>query len=282
MAEKQKTIGHQSGFTLIELLVVVVILAIVVTFSVMRIGSARASINLNNSAKTLVNYLEKARVDSIRRHPMENSQKARILVIDSTNYQVTMDFGGNGVLSTRNVTLENGVSFVIPTEPGPTAGTTVQIKPNPTFDWRGYNEGGDSFVFTNGATQVSVSVSDSGDVTLNNSSNPVTIPTPIYNKSINGSTEIKSETIVNPSSKGCTIATNTASVTVARNKTVTVTVTLGSAVGMTNTVSASTTSSLITITPTSRNITGNGSIDFTIKAGKKSGYYAVTFSSPCG
>ena len=277
MGVKQQSVGNQSGFTLIELLVVLVIVGVVVTFSLMRIASARASINLNNSAKTLTNYLEKARVDSIRRHPMTTAQMSKIEILNSTSYRVTMDFSGNGVVSSRVVAVENGTSIVIPNDP-----TTGLPKPaNPTFDWRGYNLGGDSIVFTNGTTQVSVSVSDSGDVTLNNSNSSLTLTAPTIATNVNTSTDIKSAAIVNTSSNGCTITTNHNALTIQRGVTASIKVTLGGATGV-NSVSAATTSNLISISPASQNVGGNGNADFDIRADKKTGYYAVTFYSPCG
>lgn len=43
--------------------------------------------------------LEKARVDSLRRHPTASGQMAQVTLINATFYSVTMDADGNGTLA---------------------------------------------------------------------------------------------------------------------------------------------------------------------------------------
>jgi prepilin-type N-terminal cleavage/methylation domain-containing protein len=273
MKKKQKLAPSESGFTMVELLIVIIIIAIIVTFSVMGIGRARASIRLNSSARTMINHLEKARIDSIRRNAKELAQMASVEVLNSKTYRVTMDFDSNGIIRTRDVAVEDGVSIVIPNDPD----TGLPDRAKVLFNWRGKAPGGDNIVFSNGTTQATVNVTDSGDVSLNNN---LTIPiqTP---SNVNANHDIDSPTIVSPPSTGCVITTSVSSLSIRRGRSGIVRVTHSSAVGI-NAVTASATSILITASPESQSIIGNGRADFTILAGRRTGNSAVTFRSPCG
>jgi prepilin-type N-terminal cleavage/methylation domain-containing protein len=275
MKSKQELSRHQSGFTMIDMLLVLVIIAIISAFSIMGINRARTSLRLDSSARTMMAYLEKARLDAINRHA-RTSNFATLEVINSTSYRVTMDFGGNGVLTSQVVALESGVSIIIPTE---TVGTTVTpVPPVVTFDWRGVNEGGENIVLTNGSAQTTVNATEWGDVTLNDN---LTIPVPTTVPDIAPTLSIHGDTVLNVSSTGCVLTTNPTSLSLGKNKSATVRTSISSATGI-NTVYAATTSILLTVSPTSQDVTGNGTVAFTVKSGKKTGSFAVTFSSPCG
>lgn len=284
MKSKQELSPHQSGFTMIDMLLVIVIIAIISAFSIMGINRARTSLRLDSSARTMMAYLEKARLDAINRHARNVSQMATLDIppISATNtapdpkkYRVTMDFGGNGVLTSQVVALESGVSIIIPTE---TVGSiTTPVPPVVTFDWRGTNEGGENIVLTNGSAQITVNATEWGDVTLNDN---LTIPVPTI-PNIAFTQGIQAETVLDVSSTGCVLTTNPTSLSLGKNKSATVRTSISNAIGI-NTVSAATTSILLTVSPTSQNVTGNGTVSFTVKSGKKSGSFAVTFSSPCG
>lgn len=93
----------QGGFTVIELLIVVSIISVVSGFALMQITRARNVMTRENAARQLGSYLEKARVDSLRRHPAAASQMAQVTVINATFYSVTMDADGNGALDPPKV-----------------------------------------------------------------------------------------------------------------------------------------------------------------------------------
>jgi prepilin-type N-terminal cleavage/methylation domain-containing protein len=273
MESNQKLLQRQAGFSLTELLLVVVIIAIISAFSIMGINKARSSMNLSNSARVITIYLEKARIDSIRRRAKTTAQMAKVEVLTSTTYKVTMDFDGRGNITSRTFPVENGISMTIPNDPD----TGLPSPPTAVFDWRGNSPGGESFVLSNGTSQTTVNVTDSGDVTLNSS---ISIPVPAIT-TVNSTAGISSDTVLNASSSGCTISANTSSLTLRKNRNGTVRISHSSATG-TNTVTAAPTSTTITITPETRTITGNGNGDFSINSGRKTGYFAVTFSSTCG
>src|SRR6185503_16134111 len=78
----------QSGFTLLQLVIVVLVVAVIGGMAVFGIVEARGRIRLTNSARLLASYMEKARVDSIRRHAATNDEMAGVTLINPTSYRV--------------------------------------------------------------------------------------------------------------------------------------------------------------------------------------------------
>jgi hypothetical protein len=123
MDRRNKT-KTQAGFSLMQLLITVAIIGIVSGLAFMGITSARQRIRLTNSSRLLASYIERARVDSVRRHPMNAAEMAGVEVLNGNSYRVKMDFDGDGDVDTRDITLDDGVVFA--TDP-------IAL----VFDWRG-------------------------------------------------------------------------------------------------------------------------------------------------
>ena len=121
---RRKKTNSQSGFSLLQTLIVLGVVSVVTGLAFVGISSARQRIRLTNSSRLLASYVEKARVDSVRRHPMNEADMAGIEVLDKTTYRVKMDFDGNGTVETKDITLDSGVEFA--TDP-------IAL----VFDWRG-------------------------------------------------------------------------------------------------------------------------------------------------
>ena len=121
---KKRRIMGQRGFSLMQLIVVIAVISIVSGIAFLGISSARQRIRLTNSSRVLASWVEKARVDSVRRHPMTSDLMAGVQVLDRTTYRVKMDFDGNGTVETKDVALDSGVVFA--TDP-------IAL----VFDWRG-------------------------------------------------------------------------------------------------------------------------------------------------
>jgi hypothetical protein len=121
---KDKKIKTQAGFSMMQLLITLGVVSIVSGLAFMGITSARQRIRLTNSSRMLASYLERARVDSVRRHPLNAADMAGVQVLNGNTYRVRMDFDGNGIVETRDITLDDGVVFA--TDP-------IAL----VFDWRG-------------------------------------------------------------------------------------------------------------------------------------------------
>lgn len=146
-----------SGFSLVELLIVVLFIAIVGSFSMLGIARARASVNLQNSMRLLSGYMEKARLDAIRRHESSIVE----FVSPGNILKVTMDFDGNGIKSARTFQLADGINSII-------SAASDDDYPIVEFNWRGrttqcymafqlQNTRGESTILT---------VTNAGDITI--------------------------------------------------------------------------------------------------------------------
>jgi len=181
----EKAPSRENGFGTIELLIVVAIIGIVTTFAFLNLRTTRASLAVQNSVRQLASYMEKARIDAVRRH-----STAVVRFTSPTSYTVTMDFSNNGTTSDRSFNFENGVQLA------------SSDLPNVTFNWRGRTlTSGASCVTTFSVRNdsspndgLNVDVSGSGDVTVENQS--PTLPNVPYNNTIPASSSVKSTTVV--------------------------------------------------------------------------------------
>jgi type II secretory pathway pseudopilin PulG len=121
---KSRRVKQEHGFTMMQMVITIAIIAIVSTFGVLGIRTARAEFRKQSSARLFASYIEKARADSVRRHAAPGTESSVETFGAGTNtYAVTMDFG-SGTIETRTFQLEPEVDFL----------TDAQ---KVTFDWRG-------------------------------------------------------------------------------------------------------------------------------------------------
>ena len=117
----------ESGVSLPEILIVAAIIAIVIVFALMRFAQAQQAMRRANSARELISYLERARLDSVRRRAIVPAQMARVTVNNASSYTVIMDTNGDG-------TLDAARTITIPTGQGTFTGTFPKFI---MFNWRG-------------------------------------------------------------------------------------------------------------------------------------------------
>lgn len=275
---------NQGGFSMLELVIVFAVIAIVSGFAVISVNSTRSSLRLQNSVRQLASYLEKARLDAIRRH-----DSSTVVFTSTSTYNVTMDFDGSGTMSTRTFPFEDGVTIV---------STPL---PSLSFNWRGRTSACTlTFAVQNTRGEQSwVDVSDAGDVTVN--SNVDVLPTGTY-ATINSNSSIEPTAVVSGSAvhnnaldcdgtsagagppisgsgSGCTDTANPSSISIrkAGGSTGQITVTATN----TGTVTVSAPINL-NVTPASQTVTGGGSVTFSITSlNSTRGTFAVNFTSPC-
>lgn len=115
------------GFSVLELLIVITMIAVVTAFALMRVVESQRAMRLSDSAREFTAYLEKARIDSIRRHAQTAAEMARITINNPTSYTVTIDLEGSGTPRSRTINLpQPGITFNLPSFPA-----IIQ------FNWRG-------------------------------------------------------------------------------------------------------------------------------------------------
>jgi prepilin-type N-terminal cleavage/methylation domain-containing protein len=88
----------QFGYSLIEILIVLAIMAILVTFAVMALGTSAESIERQNIAKGFKVALERARFDSIKRRATDCSKQARVEITGASSYSVITDQDQNDTI----------------------------------------------------------------------------------------------------------------------------------------------------------------------------------------
>src|SRR5918911_1255323 len=88
----------ERGVTVIELVIVVAMITVVCVFGLLQVASARRAIELTNQARQFAAYVDKARLDSIRRHADATAQMANVTITAANTYTVTIDADGNGTL----------------------------------------------------------------------------------------------------------------------------------------------------------------------------------------
>lgn len=193
MKANRRRVKQQHGFTIVQMVITIAIIAIVTTFGVLGIKNARAEYRLQNSSRLFASYIEKARQDAIRRHPVSGSESSVESFDPGTNtYAVTMDWG-SGTVETRNFTLESGLSF-------DTAPKKV------SFDWRGRIT--EAWVFQIHSDYLNrnmpVDVSGSGDITVGEQHFPDQMIPAVEISQVNGDVDTSTPT---PSPTASTLPT---------------------------------------------------------------------------
>ncbi len=299
------------GFSLLELIVVMTVIAIVSGAAVLGISRSRNSINLQNSARLFGSYVEKARLDAIRRHDVTN-----IDITGPSTYTVTMAFDGTGTVGIRSFSLERGIVFTDSTNTAYTVDGTGTVSSSngedvswAEFNWRGRTSKCSMFFRMQNANneRSAVQVAGSGDVTIDTG---VYTPAAVNATNVNATTDVVTSSVVNgtfshfqlnPCSvsggggpapiappvgtcAGNQISASVGSVTVRKNgaSTAGVNITVTSA----GTITAAPNPNL-QVTPTSQNVTSSsgGTVAFTIKSITRTKAsnppFTVAFSNPC-
>jgi type II secretory pathway pseudopilin PulG len=286
------TLREAKGFSILQTLITFAIVSIVSTFAVINIHNSRHSLRLQNSVRQLAGYLEKARLDSIRRHA--NPVNSSVVFTSPTSYDVTMDFAGSGTPTTRTFAFENGVEVF------------SNGLPSVSFNWRGRTSAcTNRFAVKNSrGEQSEIDVSDAGDVTIDR--NVDVLSADVTYGSVNSNSGVQSSTIVpggglhnnivdcahdsaedppgppiTGGGPGCpNDSANPSSFTIKKNygssKTVAVTSTSTGTIVVTKPIN-------FDVTPMSQTVTAGGTVNFTVSSNNniKSGF-AVVFSTPCG
>ncbi|HEY0349826.1 MAG TPA: hypothetical protein VGC60_16895 [Pyrinomonadaceae bacterium] len=278
-------INDASGFTLVQTIIILAVISIVSAFAIVSFSSTKATLRLQSSVRILAGYLEKARLDAIKRHG-----NSTVVFTSASTYDVTMDFSGSGTASTRTFPFESDVAII--TTPLPTV----------NFNWRGRTSACTlTFAVQNSRGEQSwVDVSDAGDVTVN--SNVDVLPSATYatvttNSGVDSTAVVSGSTVHNNTADctndgsgeagppisgggvGCTDTADPSAISIRKNggSSAQITVTATN----TGTVNVSAPINL-RVTPTSQTVTGGGSVHFSITSlNNTRGTFAVNFNSPC-
>jgi prepilin-type N-terminal cleavage/methylation domain-containing protein len=124
------TISKQNarGFSVTELLLVLAMISVIAGFAVLSHVRGNRTANRTNTAVEIANYLQKARVDSMRRGAKDINQMAQVKIFNRKFYSIAIDGDNDGYLDVPLV-------MSLPEQPG------LEINgPFPKtyiFDWQG-------------------------------------------------------------------------------------------------------------------------------------------------
>jgi prepilin-type N-terminal cleavage/methylation domain-containing protein len=183
-------LSNSSGFSMVELIVVIALIGTVSSIALINVTKSNRTFNVAGASRTLSAYLEKARVDSIRRH-----DDASITMNSTSSYTVNIDFDGDGTITERTITLPEGASLSYSLPPATTSINPSTTPITITYNWRGRTGSAVLLTITDsiaGVRSSTVAVGPSGDISVDTAvTGPVTTPTP-QNTTVTTTTGIKS------------------------------------------------------------------------------------------
>ena len=187
--KKKTKPSRAAGFSVVELLVVILVVTITTTFALVSFQKANRSFNLSGATRTLSAYLEKARVESVRRHG-----DANVVINSTSSYTANIDFIAN-TPTPRTITLPAGTSLSYTLPPSTTSIDPSSTPITITYDWRGRTSSTVLLTLTDstaGVAPSTVVVGPAGDLSSDTTvTGPVTTPTP-QNTTVTTTTGIKS------------------------------------------------------------------------------------------
>ena len=187
--KKKTKPSSAAGFSVVELLVVILVVTITSTFALVSFQKANRSFNLSGATRTLSAYLEKARVESVRRHG-----DANVVINSTSSYTANINFIGN-TPTPRTITLPAGTSLSYTLPPSTTSIDPSSTPITITYDWRGRTASTVLLTLTDSTAGVAPStlvVGPAGDLSSDTTvTGPVTTPTP-QNTTVTTTTGIKS------------------------------------------------------------------------------------------
>lgn len=100
----------ESGFSLLQLVVAIAVVSVVTSVGVIGIKRAQTHMALSGSIREFSSYLEKGRIEAVRRH----TSVTAITINSASSYTVTLDTNYDGSVTgseVKAVTLPTGVTF---------------------------------------------------------------------------------------------------------------------------------------------------------------------------
>jgi prepilin-type N-terminal cleavage/methylation domain-containing protein len=170
-------LSSSAGFTIVELLIVAAVMGIVCSIAVIMVAKSNRSLSLAGSMRALSVYMEKARVDSVRRHGV-----ATINLNSASSYTVSIDSDGDGTPTVREISLPGGMSLSYSLPPATTSIVPSDTPITITYDWRGRTANTVLLTLvdsTSGVASSTLSVGPAGDISVDTHvTGPVTAPVP--------------------------------------------------------------------------------------------------------
>lgn len=89
---------RQRGFSVTEMLLVIAMISVIAGFAVVSLVRGNRATYRTNTAVEIAGYLQKARLDSMRRNAKDVSQMAQVKIFNRRFYSIAIDGDGDGNL----------------------------------------------------------------------------------------------------------------------------------------------------------------------------------------
>lgn len=110
----QQSLDSAAGVSAIEVLIVVALVFIIVGFICLKLVHGNRTSYRQNTAVDFANYLQKARLDSMRRQVTDINQMAQVKVFNRRSYSIAIDADGDSQLDiplVMNLPAEQGIEI---------------------------------------------------------------------------------------------------------------------------------------------------------------------------
>jgi type II secretory pathway pseudopilin PulG len=157
-----KKFSNAAGVSAIEILIVVAMVCIVAGFVCLKLIQGNRTAYRQTTAVDFANYLQKARLDSMRRQVKEISQMAQVKVFNRKSYSIAIDADGDGQLDVplvMNLPGEQGIEMN-----GPFPKTFIFDGVAQTVDSLNRRVSPEPVTLSNSAGASAVKFSETGDV----------------------------------------------------------------------------------------------------------------------
>lgn len=155
---------NERGVSIVEILIVIVIVTAAVGFAFVNLVQGRRAVVRTKTATDFANYLQKARIDSMRRKPTDINQMAQIKVFNRKFYSVAIDADGDGNLDAPlvlTVPAEQDVAIT-----GPFPKTYIFDARGMTVDSINHPVVPQPITVSNGAGASAITFSENGNITV--------------------------------------------------------------------------------------------------------------------
>jgi Tfp pilus assembly protein FimT len=209
-ANKDDRRKGERGVSVLEVLIMLTMIALISGYAITRISGAQQYMRMENASREFMSYVEKARLDSVRRHAgppglLPQPPMSFVSITGPRTYTVVMDFDGDGNIDPpRNITIapDQGLAFNTGATPLP---LTI------AFNWRGRTVNSAAAAIT--ATYITppgfsirttgtydiprstaINISTSGDASLANGNANVAQPNPVsIDRNVNTNLNIRND-----------------------------------------------------------------------------------------
>lgn len=103
-----------NGFSVTELLLVIAMVSVIAGFAVFSLYRGNRTVDRTQTAVEIAKYLQRARVDSMRRHAKDIDQMAQVKVFNRRSYSMAIDADGDNQLDiplVMNLPAEQGIEM---------------------------------------------------------------------------------------------------------------------------------------------------------------------------